>query len=434
MFRRLSDNLRIAIRMRKSAKCALWAPLVFGLAATAVACTETTGPGGVDDRMVVGSSGGTITTQSGAVRLQIPAGAVSGNVQITVTPATNPAPSERLVAGSAYEFGPDGLRFAVPVALTLSYRDAALPAGASEQRLRIFKQVGSQWQLDSDSAVVDAAANTVTAQITGFSTHAILHDECARVPLTTPVAQTGTIRATGCAGDGRFHDLFEVEVEDPPAAAGRFRVTASGGLRPLIGLSTPGRNPSTLMPLANASDTTVNGSATFVALGAPDTYQLFVSGLQGSTGDYSLTVDEISPVHSLGCSAGMFIASPVTQVGQELDDAVDCRVTIQFPSNPSVHGKETIEEYYYMRVPAGRTVVVTTARTGGEPGFSPFPTFFLGNGQVVQAPDGETSSRTISFTATQERWLTLGVSATLVDDGGTLRYTQGTYSLTVQLQ
>src|SRR5689334_2085703 len=57
----------------------------------------------VKDGAVIGVNGGIIVALGGAVTLQVPQGALSSNVQITVEPATNPTASARLVGGTAIE-------------------------------------------------------------------------------------------------------------------------------------------------------------------------------------------------------------------------------------------------------------------------------------------------------------------------------------------
>lgn len=388
------------------------------------ACSDPAGPA-VPKENVVDASGGVVTAQNGQVRLEIPAGAVSGETEITVTKATPPA-DPHLVSGAAYEFGPSGLVFAKPVMLELGYDQASLPANAVEGRLRIFKRVGTGWTLDSEDAVVDPSSNRVRAEITGFSTHAVREDPCATVPISVGSSIDGHIGETDCLVDGSTRaEPFTLEIGTTSAV--RVTITSSE-LSALASLTTPGRD-------LKANPVLASGSTSFAVLAAPASYQLQAAGQEGSTGSYTLGVESLAMEQRLGCSEAMHVAPPVSGVPQRLNDDSDCIITIRFPSDPSVDGKKTLEEYYYIVIPAGKTVSVTTTATGGAQ-FTPFPTIFLGGGQVVQTSGSPTApSKTISYTnsGAAPRRVLLGVSATMKDDGGGMVYTEGTYSLSVSV-
>jgi hypothetical protein len=89
---------------------------------------------------MVGPTGGMLMSADGTVKLEIPAGAVAADTMFTITLATM-APAG--VVGRAYELGPDGYKFAVPVVLTLPY-DVASWTPASD--LTIATAVGDHWQ------------------------------------------------------------------------------------------------------------------------------------------------------------------------------------------------------------------------------------------------------------------------------------------------
>ena len=70
----------------------------------------------------VGTGGATVTDGESGVVLAVPGGAVSNETTLTVvdaSPADLPAASDH-VSGTAYQFGPEGQQFAVPVELTAS--------------------------------------------------------------------------------------------------------------------------------------------------------------------------------------------------------------------------------------------------------------------------------------------------------------------------
>src|ERR1700741_865232 len=76
---------------------------------------------------VIATSGGTVTAQSGAVQIVIPADALATSTNISVAVSSAFASDPRVIR--AYDFGPPGTNFAKPVVLTIKYDPATLPQG-----------------------------------------------------------------------------------------------------------------------------------------------------------------------------------------------------------------------------------------------------------------------------------------------------------------
>ncbi|MBI2060166.1 MAG: hypothetical protein HYT87_10375 [Nitrospirae bacterium] len=70
---------------------------------------------------LLGPEGGTLFSRDGRVELRVPSGALDSSVRITVRPVAYPAGENLEFASPAYDFQPDGLRFAVPARLTVRY-------------------------------------------------------------------------------------------------------------------------------------------------------------------------------------------------------------------------------------------------------------------------------------------------------------------------
>jgi hypothetical protein len=75
----------------------------------------------VKDGAVVSASGLSFSAQSAAVTVAVPPGALTQTRNITVGAATNPPANDRLIPGTAYDFGPNGISFAQPVIITIKY-------------------------------------------------------------------------------------------------------------------------------------------------------------------------------------------------------------------------------------------------------------------------------------------------------------------------
>src|SRR5438552_12405250 len=110
------------------------------LAVTTWQCSSSSGGGGGATTLpagatstVIGASGGTASSSDGNVQVSIPAGAVDGNVTITVAAIAPPAAGS---FGNVYEIGPTGTQFKVPVAMTFKYGGVDL-AGKSVALLRV---------------------------------------------------------------------------------------------------------------------------------------------------------------------------------------------------------------------------------------------------------------------------------------------------------
>jgi uncharacterized protein YjdB len=143
----------------------------------------------VADPAGVGPKGNTISASDGAVTLVFPAGAVNEAITVTVDAAVSPPnPAMRLLPGATFDFGPEGTQFNAPVALTIAYDPAEMPAGTQQRLLRLFRLVDSAWVQVSGSTV-DVESQTVTGEITSFSVYGVLLVPIATVTITPESAE-----------------------------------------------------------------------------------------------------------------------------------------------------------------------------------------------------------------------------------------------------
>lgn len=113
----------------------------------------------------------TTAVLGGAVSLTVPPAAGSAT-QLTVAPAALLPDDDRLLAGAAFDFGPSGTTFSTPVTMSLRYTPAAVPA-AKRARLRIHR-VEDDGSLTLLEGSVDEASALVSAQVSSFSTYALV--------------------------------------------------------------------------------------------------------------------------------------------------------------------------------------------------------------------------------------------------------------------
>ncbi len=131
---------------------------------------EPASPDPSDD--VVGPAGGTLSFESGAVRLVVPSGAVGGDLRVTVSPSAGPG-GPLAVPGAAWDLGPEGTSFASPVTLRLTYDPSALPGGVRSGELGVYRALAGAWQR-VDGSSVNTTDNSVSASLTGFSVYGVV--------------------------------------------------------------------------------------------------------------------------------------------------------------------------------------------------------------------------------------------------------------------
>jgi ZU5 domain len=118
---------------------------------------------------MIGASGGMVASTDGAVKLEIPAGALASDTMITIVMAAA-APNGAI--GAALEIGPSGLKFDQPVLLTLRVPEGS-PISGKPESTTIGTAVGDQWQ---PAAVVmtETSNGSVYALVNHFSIWAII--------------------------------------------------------------------------------------------------------------------------------------------------------------------------------------------------------------------------------------------------------------------
>ena len=145
---------------------------------------------------VSGSEGGTFSTTDGLVSIEIPGGTIDEEIGITVIPVEDELNDPDVVPGALFDFGPSPYSFNKAVTLTIKYDPENLPAGVSEDELRLLAVVDGKWvQLPGSS--VDVATSTVTGPVNSFSRKGVgrgkIH-EIAVTPADASVAVDETVQ------------------------------------------------------------------------------------------------------------------------------------------------------------------------------------------------------------------------------------------------
>lgn len=132
----------------------------------------------IDYAGTVGPDGGVVEAHRGRVTLDFSAGAVSEEIDVRVSPLANVG-VPGAVTPTAFDFGPDGTVFDAPVALTLGYNQSEVPEGFDETELVILGTSHDTGELvPIPGSTVDPDANTISANISGFSTILVAIPNC----------------------------------------------------------------------------------------------------------------------------------------------------------------------------------------------------------------------------------------------------------------
>jgi len=125
---------------------------------------------------------GDILEIAGVVSLAVPIGALSGDVNFTITRNDSPpAPDGSLGPVSPdFTIKPSGTNFNVPAVITLVYNPAST-GGGEEHEIKLYTHDGSNWS--ELTTLKDTAANKASANIDHLS------DFCAMVDTTTALSE-----------------------------------------------------------------------------------------------------------------------------------------------------------------------------------------------------------------------------------------------------
>jgi hypothetical protein len=133
---------------------------------TSAARTAVGTPIGSPVTKTIGAAGGTIISADGRAELNIPAGALSSDLPISIQPITNECPNG---VGVAYDFLPNGTKFLIPATLTLHYTDDDINGTDPYLINMAFQDSLNEWQVDILKDV-DTVDKTIIFDVSHFST------------------------------------------------------------------------------------------------------------------------------------------------------------------------------------------------------------------------------------------------------------------------
>ncbi|RMG11723.1 MAG: hypothetical protein D6729_17615 [Deltaproteobacteria bacterium] len=232
----------------------------------------------------IDANGGTLYTPDGLGTLRVPSGALAEALTLRAVEVMRTD-----LVGDAYEFGPEGTRFAVPAELSVRFLPAQLPPGAASTDLRLAYLGETGGVTPIPESTVDPAAHTVTAPVAHFS-------------------QIGLV-------------VVGAPAEDPPLALARLLVdeTPLSGSEPTVEVGTPvvldgsaSSDPGgaalsyrwSLFESPQYSAARIEAATAPRALLVPDRPGAYRAGLMVSNGSRDSEVAMLRFVAVMGCTDG----------------------------------------------------------------------------------------------------------------------------------
>lgn len=214
-----------------------WSDACAGTASCSVTVDAATTVGAGFDNpdmavQAVGAEGGTVTSRDGLLTLTIPAGALSADEQISIerVDATELGSGfEDVEVGSAYEMGPDGLTFDMPITVTLPTEQQPVQADGSLQLtavLLLTSEVDSVVALDSLRVEMEGDSVVARGEMSHFSLMVMVEIDDAR---------TLTARVTGVPDEARVGAEMPVSIvlsagDDAPVAGAWYYSDYTGAI------------------------------------------------------------------------------------------------------------------------------------------------------------------------------------------------------------
>lgn len=187
---------------------------------------------GAPTTQTIGAGGGSVTSSDGLFTLDVPAGALASDTDITIQPITNTAWGG---IGAGYRLTPDGLTFSQPVNVAFQIAPEALAGSVPEALDVAFQNDTGFWFIMKNTSYDSGTLSTTTTHFTDFTAieEYVLKPTSAGLGPSTSV----TLTIEQC--------FYETVASDPDAE--------------MAVLTCSDSDPDALAPLINASNWSVNG-------------------------------------------------------------------------------------------------------------------------------------------------------------------------------
>lgn len=121
---------------------------------------------------MISSDGGSVTDPDSAITLEIPEGAASEDMIVSVEKAASgDGNGDGVISGTDHHIFPDSTQFSEPVSLTIRYDPGRISSDEEEDRITVYR-LDSGIREEITTSSVDTANDLVTARIDHFSRYA----------------------------------------------------------------------------------------------------------------------------------------------------------------------------------------------------------------------------------------------------------------------
>ncbi len=328
----------------------------------------------------LGPEGGRLEFLDGQVVLDAPAGAVAQPTAITVRQASGEPQRPTLVVNSAYDLGPDGLKFESAVILTVQFDLQQLPSGVRVEELRMYKVVDNAWQEIVGSA--GNTQNTVSAAITSFSVYGILGVPVATINIEPPdpsISASATVQLSANVVDADQNPLPERVVvwssDDANVATvdDTGLLTGKGVGTTTISATSEGMSGTTTVTVSATPVATIEVAPTEATLNVNQTVQLASTTsdsagnvLTGRLVEWSSSNTDIATVDGSGLVTGISLGDATITATSEGQSAA-AQITVA--ANPTATLEliaSGLSSPVYVTTPPGDTERLFIVEQGGS--------------------------------------------------------------------
>lgn len=141
-------------------------------------------------KKTIGAAGGTLASKDNTLQIEIPAGALTANTEISVQAVTNTLPGS---PGNSYRLLPETVKFTKPVKLTFKYTSKHLDSTDAEALFLAYQSQDGIWRF-LPNTTLSTTAKTLTVETTHFSDWAPYAMYWLRAtPSSVPVKKTSSV-------------------------------------------------------------------------------------------------------------------------------------------------------------------------------------------------------------------------------------------------
>lgn len=278
-------------------------------------------PSEVADDSTLPSAGGRLSLMGGWMSLQVPAGAVAGNVGFHIEEIYAAPNFATLDFSTIYNFTPGPVALQQPVQLTVKYDPSVGRAGIFESTLKLYQVSGGTWQLVPGSRV-DVTQQTISAPVSSLGTFGVFGSTAN--PSSDPAQIIPVAGSAQGAVGSSFKTALQIHNRTTSPISGKIIFHPQGVLGsdadPSISYSLSSWASKSYADLLPAFSQSGLGSLDVVpASGAAPEFSTHVFNDAGAAGTSGLTEEAVKPAAALVPGDHAVLLTPPSFVTQRFN-------------------------------------------------------------------------------------------------------------------